>query len=317
MHVLFLFLDGVGIGKKDPAANPFFAARIPALESLLGGSLPSSHHRTVETAETTALPLDATLGVEGLPQSGTGQTALFTGINAPLLVGKHFGPHPYSTLRPLIEAHNIFRRVLQAGLRPCFANAYPQKFFDYVATRQSRLTVTTLSCKYAGMPLRGERELSEGHGVSADITGEGWLKLGHPSIPVISPHVAGENLVRLSREHDFVLFEYWKTDHAGHGQSMAEAVEALERCDTMLGGILAMIDRQQTLLVLTSDHGNVEDLTIKTHTRNPVPLILSGRDHRAVAARVCHYGGRAPNLTHVLPALMEVLQDNDGTGGRS
>jgi|WetSurMetagenome_2_1015567.scaffolds.fasta_scaffold23473_2 2,3-bisphosphoglycerate-independent phosphoglycerate mutase len=317
MHVLFLFLDGVGIGKKDAAANPFFAARIPVLENLLGGTLLSLHHRTLESDEATALSLDATLGVEGLPQSGTGQAALFTGVNAPLLIGKHFGPHPYSTLRPVIEAHNIFRRVLQAGLRPCFANAYPQKFFDYVEARQSRLTVTTLSCKYAGMPLRREEDLRGGYGVSADITREGWLKLGHSSIPVISPRVAGTHLGGLCVEHEFVLFEYWKTDHAGHGQSLLEAVDALERFDGLLGGLLATIDRRHTLVVLTSDHGNLEDLTIKTHTRNPVPLILTGRGHRAVAARVCHYGGRAPNLTHVLPALMEVLQDDGGIGGDS
>jgi len=317
MHVLFLFCDGVGIGKKDPAANPFFQARIPALANLLGGTLPSLHHRTIETSEATVLSLDATLGVAGLPQSGTGQASLFTGINAPLLVGKHFGPHPYSTLRPVIEAHNIFRRVQEAGLHPCFANAYPQKFFDYVKTHPSRLTVTTLSCAYAGIPLRCEKELSEGCGISADITREGWLKLGHPSIRVISPYDAGADLAGLCVDHAFVLFEYWKTDHAGHGQSMAEAVEALERFDGLLNGILATIDRRRTLVVLTSDHGNLEDLTIKSHTRNPVPLILAGKGHRTVADRVCHYGGRAPNLTHVLPALMEVLQDDAGMGGHS
>lgn len=314
MHVLFLFLDGVGIGKKDAAVNPFFAARLPALEELLEGTLPSSHHRSIEVAGATLLPLDATMHVDGLPQSGTGQTALFTGINAPLLVGKHFGPHPYSTLRPVIEAHGIFRRVQQAGLRPCFANAYPQKFFDYFETRQSRLTVTTLSCKFAGMPLRREKDLQEGRGVSADLTREGWVTLGHPSVRPISPGRAGQDLAGLSLDHDFTLFEYWKTDHAGHEQGMAEAIDVLERFDAFLAGILSSLNRVRTLLVVTSDHGNIEDLSIKTHTRNPVPLVLAGVNHRAVAARVSHYGGRAPNLTHVLPALMEVLQDDAGLG---
>lgn len=314
MHILFLFLDGVGIGKKDAAANPFFAARLPNLSVLLGGELPSLHHRLIETNDTTLFPLDANLHVAGLPQSGTGQTALFTGVNASLLIGKHFGPHPYSTLRPVIEAHNIFRRVQQAGLRPCFANAYPQKFFDYVATRQSRLTVTTLSCKYAGMELRSEQELRDGRGVSADITREGWPPLGQ-DVPLASPHEAGTHLTSLTGEHALVLFEYWKTDHAGHQQRMSEAVELLERFDGLVGGILATIDRSRTLIVMTSDHGNLEDLTIRTHTRNPVPLILAGKGHREVAARVYHYGGRAPNLTHLLPALMEVLKDETGLGG--
>jgi 2,3-bisphosphoglycerate-independent phosphoglycerate mutase len=315
VRVLFLFLDGVGIGKKDEGVNPFFAAHMPALKHMLGGTAPSLHHRVMETAEATLLSLDATLHVEGLPQSGTGQTALFTGINAPLLIGKHFGPHPYSTLRPVIEAHNIFRRVIQAGLRPCFANAFPQRFFDYVEARQGRLTVTTLSCKYAAMPLRGERELREGRGVSADITREGWSALGHPTVPVISPQDAGTHVTDLCAVHEFVLFEYWRTDHAGHERLMGEAVRVLERFDGMLEGILATLDRSQILLVITSDHGNLEDLAVKTHTRNPVPLILAGKGHRAFAARVRHYGGGAPDLTHVLPALMEALQDGHRVGG--
>lgn len=314
MHVLFLFLDGVGIGKKDPESNPFFVARLPVLADLLEGAYPSLHHRSIQAGAATLIPLDANLQVEGLPQSGTGQTSLFTGVNAPLLIGKHFGPHPYSTLRPVIEAHNIFRRVQQAGMRPCFANAYPQKFFDYVSARQSRLTVTTLSAKYAGMELRREEDLRDGRGISADITREGWGPLGQ-DVPVISPREAGGHLAALTGEYAFVLFEYWKTDHAGHAQRMGEAVELLERFDSMLAGILAAIDRTRTLIVMTSDHGNLEDLTTRTHTRNPVPLLLTGRGHREVASRVRHYGGRAPNLTHLLPALMEVLKDETGLGG--
>jgi 2,3-bisphosphoglycerate-independent phosphoglycerate mutase len=317
VHVLFLFLDGVGIGRKDPAENPFFAANLPVLRRLLGDSLISLSHRYINTPDATVLPLDATLKVEGLPQSGTGQTALFTGVNAPRLVGKHFGPHPYSTLRPVIEAHNIFRRVQQAGLRPCFANAYPQKFFDYVEMRPSRLTVTTLSCSYAYMPLRRESELKEGRGVSADITREGWARLGHPSVDVITPDTAGAHLAGLCGDHEFVLFEYFRTDHAGHEQNMVQAIDALERFDGLLGGLLCSVDQSNVLTVLTSDHGNLEDLTTKTHTRNPVPLLLTGRTHDTVAARVHHYGGRVPNLTHVLPALMEVLRDDPGCGDGS
>jgi 2,3-bisphosphoglycerate-independent phosphoglycerate mutase len=316
VHVLFLFLDGVGIGKKDPASNPFFVARLPVLAGVLGGDMPSLHHRAVDTEDATLIPLDATLHVDGLPQSGTGQTALFTGINAPRIVGKHFGPYPYSTLRPVIEAHNIFRRVQQAGLRPCFANAFPQKFFDYFSPRQSRLTVTTLSCRYAGLELRREEELTEGRAVSADLTREGWQRMGQ-DVPVVTAHEAGTHLARLTGEHALVLFEYWKTDHAGHEQRMSEAVETLERFDEFLGGVLATLDRTRTLVVMTSDHGNLEDLTTRTHTRNPVPLVLSGKGHRTVAARIHHYGGRAPDLTHVLPALMEVFEDDAGMGGHS
>ncbi len=310
MHVLMLFLDGVGMGKKDPRQNPFFAAQLPVLRGLLGGALPSLHHRQWEGPGVTMVPLDATLGVAGLPQSGTGQTALFTGVNAARLIGKHFGPYPYSTLRPVIEAHSIFQRLQQSGQNPCFANAFPQRFFDYIKKRQTRTTVTTFSCLTSGVPLKRAEDLLAGTAISPDLTGEAWAGMGYPDVRVLTTTEAGGKLAGLAAAHPFVLFEYWKTDHAGHGRKMPEAIAALEAFDGFLGGILDTVDRDDVMLVITSDHGNLEDLSTKTHTRNPVPLIIAGLQHRMLARRLAHFGGRSPDLTHVLPALLEVIRAN-------
>lgn len=313
LRVLMLFLDGVGIGRRDAAINPLFAAALPAFHRLLDGDMPSLHRRQRDGRLATLLPLDATLGVPGLPQSGTGQTALFTGVNGAKLIGKHFGPHPYSSLRPVIEAHNVFRRVLQADCRPAFANAFPQRFFDYAEHRKTRLSVTTMSCFYAGLHIRGAEDLAGGNGISADITGEGWNAPGYPEIPLCTPREAGHRLAALSAKFTFTLFEYWKTDHAGHAQSMKEAVQTLERLDGLLEGVLECLDMNETLLVVTSDHGNIEDLSTRSHTRNPVPLILATTRHREVARRVEHYGGRTPDLTHLLPVLLEIMCPDHGS----
>jgi len=304
-----LFLDGVGIGRSDPDVNPLFSATLPGIRSLFDGEVPSLRNRHLSSRSATLIPLDATLGVEGLPQSGTGQTALFTGVNGPKIVGKHFGPHPYSTLKPIIEGKNIFKRLLDAGKRPYFANAFPQRFFDYANLRRSRLTVTTLSCMMSGMPLLRAENLVRGEGISADITNTGWPALGYPEMRPIEPREAGRRLARLSARYDFVLFEYWQTDHAGHSQNMKEAIEVLEKLDAMLLGILETLDTTDTLLLMTSDHGNIEDLSTKTHTRNPVPTILYGRSHRQIARRLQGTSSLGGNLTHVTPALMEYLTD--------
>ncbi len=300
-----LFVDGVGIGRRDPAANPLFAARLPALRSLGDGALPSLGQRSINAARAVTIPVDATLGVPGLPQSGTGQTALFTGVNAARVVGRHFGPYPYSTLRPLIAERNIFRLLLAGGLRPAFANAFPDRFFRYMEQHESRLTVTTRACISSGMALRTELHLRSGEGVSADITGEGWARLGHPSVSVITPAEAGRRLVHLLARHDFVLFEYWHTDRAGHSRNREQAVEVLERFDGFLEGILASIDFSRTLLVMTSDHGNIEDLSVKTHTRHPVPLVLAGFHHRRLAEDIRAH--RRPDLTLITPALLRLF----------
>lgn len=299
-----LFLDGVGIGTDNASVNPLVVAELPALRALLGGFPPVDGHRTYHDIRASLLPLDANLGVDGLPQSGTGQTALFTGENGPAIAGRHFGPYPYSTLKPIIAEKNIFRRLQEAGASVCFANAFPDRFFAWAARQRSRLTVTTLSCMTSGIPLAREQDLLGGRAVSADITGAGWHALGHPAVPVISPQEAGRRLAALVSEHDFVLFEYWHTDHAGHHRNMEEAVDVLQRFDGMLEGILSSLTMDDTLLFVTSDHGNIEDLSVKSHTRNPVPGILAGAGHGVLAEklRATPSGG---DLTQVTPLLVD------------
>jgi hypothetical protein len=298
-----LFLDGVGLGVEDPSVNPLFAARMPALRSLFGGELPSLARSRMRSGAASVLPLDATLGVPGFPQSGTGQTSLFTGVNGAAVAGKHFGPHPYSTLKPVIAERNIFRRLREGGRSSLFANAFPQRFFDYLRSPRGRMTVTTLSATTSGLPLLLAEDLARGRAVSADITNAGWLDLGYPEIPVIPPAEAGKRLSVFSREHDFVLFEYWKTDYAGHAMDAREAVKVLETFDAMLRGIIDSLDADGTLLLVTSDHGNIEDLSTKSHTLNPVPLILYGAGGEEFAGRF----GPGADLTAVTPSLLEYI----------
>ncbi len=299
MPLTMLFLDGVGIGTRR--ANPFVAAKLPNLSSMLGGRLPFRREARCAGPSAIAVPINATLGVPGFPQSGTGQTALFTGVNAPRLLGRHFGPYPYSTHRPIIREKSVFARLQRLGLRPCFANAYPRQFFHYIESGKTRLTVTTIASQMAGMPLRSADELVRNEGVSADITRERWKDLGYPAMPVITPREAGAHLGTLAQKYDFTLFEYFLTDHAGHKQSMEQAVDALERFDGLLGGILETFDDETSTILITSDHGNIESLDVRTHTRNPVPLIVAGRQREFLA-------GRITNLTHVTPAILELFE---------
>ena len=300
MRTIFLFLDGVGLGKRDPEVNPMFRARLPHLKSLLGGKLPHLGLRRITSDLADAIPLNATLRVAGLPQSGTGQASLFTGVNAAKLIGRHFGPHPTTTLHPLIEKSNIFRQLKAAGRSVCFANAFPKQFFDYVASGTRRLSVTTTSCRFSGVELFDADSLSRDEAVSADITRARWPELGYPDLPIITPREAGKHLWRIALRYSFTLFEYWLTDYAGHGRDMAIAIETLERFDSMLGGLLEDFDAKECTLIVTSDHGNIEDLSTKSHTRNPVPCILAGRKRRELSAAL-------KNLAHVTPALLATL----------
>ena len=300
MHVVLLFLDGVGIGKKDPDINPFFRARLPALTSLCGGELPHHPFKNRSTTHAEVLAIPATLGVAGLPQSGTGQTAIFTGVNGAKKFGRHFGPHPPSILRQVIAEKNIFHQLKAKGKTVVFANAFPQRFFEYTESGTRRLTATTLSCQFAGVPLLTANELQRDEGISADFIRTQWPELGHPEIKPITSETAGNHLASIAARYDFTLFEYWLTDHAGHSQKMAVAVEVLERLDEFLSGFLKLFDPNTTLFIIVSDHGNIEDLTTKSHTRNKVPCILVGKNRDQLVHRI-------KNLTHITPGILKIL----------
>ena len=303
LHIVLLFLDGVGIGKNDTDINPFFRAQMPTLTTLCGGELPHTPFKKKSTDQAEIIAINATLGVPGLPQSGTGQTAIFTGVNGAKKFGRHFGPYPPSVLRSVIAKKNIFHRLKVMGKSVIFANAFPQRFFDYTESGSRRLTVTTLSCQLAGIPLLTVQELQRDEGISADFIRTQWPELGHPEIKPITSKAAGEHLAHIVAQYDFTLFEYRLTDHAGHSQKMAFAVEVLERFDEFLSGFFESFDPSNTLLMIVSDHGNIEDLSTKSHTRNKVPCIIVGKQRHQLENRI-------KNLTHITPAIVRLFLDS-------
>jgi hypothetical protein len=301
VNVLLLFLDGVGIGKANPETNPFFHASLPSLQSLLGRELFSSKRKRISTRQAELVPANATLGVAGLPQSGTGQTAIFTGVNAARKIKRHFGPYPTTELRPVIYEHNMFRQLKARNRSVVFANAFPKQFFEYTESGTRRLTVTTLSCLMSDVPLLTADVLRKNQAISADFHRERWGEMGYPDIVPISAETAGQHLAEICRNHDFTLFEYWLTDHAGHSRDMARSVEVLERFDKFLGGLLDQINLDATTIVMVSDHGNIEDLSTKSHTRNSVPCLVLGRERERYAASV-------RNLTHITPSILRLFE---------
>ncbi len=301
MQVLLIFLDGVGLGIDDPASNPFLNAQLPTLRYLLGGQVPLQGNGAVVTERATLVPTDATLGVAGLPQSATGQAALFTGVNAPRLLGRHYGPYPDATLRRLVAERGVFGQLAAAGKRVAFANAFPHRYLDRLKRGTARCSVTSWAAQAGGVRLRDYDDLYTGRALSAFITNEAWRDvLSYTNVPMISANQAGLNLARLVADHDFTCFEHFHTDIVGHKADPARTIAVLEQLDAFLGGVLAGLDLAHVLLIVTSDHGNVEDWTTRKHTLNPVPTLLVGVGRQIVAERIV-------DLTDLAPALLDLL----------
>ncbi|MEJ2678064.1 MAG: alkaline phosphatase family protein [Gemmatimonadota bacterium] len=317
-RVLFVFVDGVGLGDDDATINPFVTARLPVLETLLEGARPlrsaaaaasndygsGSFHQ----APARLLALDASLGMPGTPQSGTGQSSLLTGENTARRFGRHFGPWVPTALRPLVREHSVLHRAADAGLRVAFANAYPRALLERAQAEKNGRHLGPLR---AGPPLaalgadlltRHAADLLRGRAVASEIVNDGWReRLGHTELPIVSPAEAGKNLAAIAARHDLTLFAHYTTDYVGHRGSFQEAEAVLERFDSFLGGVLEDLP-DDVLLLAASDHGNIEDVRVE-HTHNPAFGLVCGDDQHP-AEKV---GPDLHSLLDVAGVIMRVL----------
>jgi 2,3-bisphosphoglycerate-independent phosphoglycerate mutase len=141
-NLLLFFIDGLGIGTRGPH-NPL-------------DGLPDAEPLAIFQNERARVPFDgvlvetdARLGIEGRPQSASGQTTILTGINAPAAIGHHKQGFPNATLLDIIREHSIFLQLKRAGVAPItFANTYTKRFFE---SRPRWISATTAAVEAAGL----------------------------------------------------------------------------------------------------------------------------------------------------------------------
>jgi 2,3-bisphosphoglycerate-independent phosphoglycerate mutase len=323
--VAWLMLDGVGVGEAH-GMNPFSMLQAPILghfgvgialhepTKAPGGSpkrrmslfgLESKHK---SSGQSVIHSIDARLGIPGLPQSGTGQTALLTGINAAKLLGYHHGPWPGPTIRPLLKDSFPVRLAARGGTVRLM-NHYPPRYLEGIRRGKMRLNAIATAATLAGATLEatdGETRIPPPLGNPEDMQ--------HTTLEQVREW--GREFTR--SEATLNIFDSWWSDHLGHqgssepepitGSSEAEktmptplewAQDHVRRLEAFLEGAL-LAKPADTLLFITSDHGNFEDMGVKTHTFAPVPLVALGPGALEFA--------EVTDLTGVAPALERALK---------
>jgi hypothetical protein len=296
--VILLFVDGVGVGKAEETINPCVQANgtifklfmesqgLDAPASLPYGGIPRA--------------LDASLGVKGFPQSGTGQTAILTGLNAAQIAGRHVPAFPTKRLREVIAEHSLLKQIVAQQKRAVFLNAYRPTFFAQEHSRLQRwLTASTLANQAAGLPFHTLEDVQAERALYHDFTNQKLREMGF-TLPRFSPAQAGAILAQQSSCCDFLFFEYFQTDFAGHAQDMEWGIQEIEKLEQFLQSILTTIDLASTILFLVSDHGNIEDMSVKTHTKNKAMAVVWGV-HNTGLAHTLH------TLTDIAPAILQGL----------
>lgn len=301
MAIILFFVDGVGLGERNEN-NPFFTGATPFISSLLAGGKMTIETSGKDYKKASLLALDAGLGLAGLPQSATGQTALFTGINGAKYIGCHLNGFPNRFLRNVLAEHGIFLQLQHKHLRGAFANAYRPDFFEELkGGLEGYYSCSTLITYYGGVSFLSLEDLRRGEAVYMDITNTVLRRLGF-ALPLITPQEAGRILLKIASRFDLTLFEHFLTDIAGHNRDRSFAAETVATLDAFLEAVVQELP-QGDLLLLTSDHGNLEDLSQKGHTTNPVPALVVGNQR----GRLVELLSQNSSITAVTPALLQCL----------
>ncbi len=277
--IIYVFIDGIGIGTQEKEVNPF--ARFPSyFFSVLGG-------KTSFSPDGEFIPTDAHMGIPGLPQSATGQTALFTGYNTPKLMGRHISAFPTFTLRPYIKNHSILKKFLAQDKKATLINSYSDSYLEKLNHPKRERLMSALSIMQlgSGLPFFTMQDYLENKSLYMDIT-NWFLRQRGMSIEMVSPKETGRKIVRLAKDYDLLIYEYFFTDIVGHRASMGAAKRILAHIDGFLGGIWEELNIDKELFVLSSDHGNFEDLSHSHHTQNLVPTIIYGKGSESIKKNI-------------------------------
>ena len=110
-----------------------------------------------------------------------------------------------------------------------------------------------------------------------------------------------------TRKHDIVICNFANADMVGHTGSLEATIAAVETLDVCLGRIMKALLAANGTCILTSDHGNAEQMWDNelnaphtAHTANPVPVILCGESF--VGGRL-----RDGTLRDVAPTMLQLL----------
>ncbi|MDQ3665992.1 MAG: alkaline phosphatase family protein [Acidobacteriota bacterium] len=294
MSVLLFFIDGLGIGSRG-AFNPFDGLADAAPLAVFKNEAPAM----LDGLDGVLVPTDACLGVVGRPQSASGQTTILTGVNAPAMLGYHKQGFPNKALLEIIREHSLFLKLKHAGVAPItFANAYPRRFFE---DRPRWVSATTAAVEASGLPFRTMDDLRNSQALYQDFTNRMLIERGE-NAPLRTANEAAEVLAAIASESRFTLYEYFITDKIGHAQDMDAARAVLQNLAQLIRQLLARLDLANTSVILTSDHGNIEDLSLRNHTLNEVPTIVWGANRDSIANRI-------KSLADITPAIVESLTE--------
>lgn len=169
-------------------------------------------------------------------------------------------------------------------------------------------------------------------GKEEPFPGEDRLLVPSPDVdfydktPEMSAEKITQNVIGAIREekYDFILVNFANPDMIGHTGNVSAAIAAIEFVDKCLEDIYEVAMREDVIMLITADHGNVEDMVnLRTgekdteHSTNPVPFILIDQDRQREEPQEMlkkTIGGMLSDIAPTILSLMDIKKPAEMTG---
>lgn len=126
---------------------------------------------------------------------------------------------------------------------------------------------------------------------------------------------------RLGRGREgLIIANLANVDVIGHIEDRNAVIRAVQCVDRALGEVVEAVRREGATLLVTSDHGTVEewlypDGTANTgHTANPVPFILADFSEEKSSPAILRKGGELADVAPTILALLDLPKPSEMTG---
>ncbi len=153
----------------------------------------------------------------------------------------------------------------------------------------------------------------------------------YDTVPEMSAEKVTETILENLSKYDFILANFANADMVGHTGNFDASVKAIEVLDYSVGKIIPKVLEMGGMLIITADHGNVEEKIYKftgekrtKHSNNPVPFYLISKDWVRKEPRTEEEIKKAyrvvdGTLTDVAPTVLELfnIQKPEEMTGRS
>jgi hypothetical protein len=170
----------------------------------------------------------------------------------------------------------------------------PEKhgFAELFTLGEINQNIFVYAARQARVQLRGWEDVRNGQALTGTMTHElegrfSWDALGQAALPRREPREAAEILFELSQRHDFTFYKYQMADLVSHTGRVDLARDVFDEIESFVEVILRAMDPRETVLIVTSDHGHLEQVAFSHgHPKSRVPTWYFGENAESQADRM-------------------------------